>query len=50
MTRDMLQAVKDGAMDALLLYAALISAPFFIAKAFLTRPPGVPFNWRYPSH
>jgi hypothetical protein len=50
MTREMLQAMKDGAMDALWLYAALISAPFFIAKAFVARPSGEPFRWRYPTN
>lgn len=48
MTPEMLQALKEGALDALRLYAALISAPFFIAKAFVTRPAGEPFRWRYP--
>ena len=45
MNRDILQALQQGAMDALRLYAALISAPFSISKAFVMRPSGEPFRW-----
>lgn len=45
MNREILQAIEDGAMNALRLYAALISAPFVISKAFVSRPPGEPFRW-----
>ena len=45
MNREVLQAIEDGALDALRLYAALISAPFSITKAFVMRPPGEPFRW-----
>jgi len=45
MNREILQAIEDGALNALRLYAALISAPFSISKAFVMRPPGEPFRW-----
>jgi hypothetical protein len=45
MNREILQAIEDGAMNALRLYAALISAPFSITKAFVMRTPGEPFRW-----
>jgi hypothetical protein len=50
MNREVLQALKDGAMDALRLYAALISAPFVIMKAFANRPPGEPFRYGSETH
>ena len=45
MNREILQAIEDGAMNALRLYAALFSAPFSITKAFVMRAPGEPFRW-----
>jgi hypothetical protein len=45
MHREILRELKGGALDALRLYAALMSAPFLIAKAFVMRPPGAPFKW-----
>jgi hypothetical protein len=45
MNREILQAMQEGAMNALRLYAALILAPFHISKAFVMRPPGEPFRW-----
>lgn len=45
MNREILQIIEDAAMDVLRLYAALISAPFFITKAFVMRAPGEPFRW-----
>ncbi len=48
MTQEILQALEDGAMNALRLYAALILAPFSIAKAFVMRAPGEQFRW--PQH
>jgi hypothetical protein len=44
MNREILQALEDGAMDALRLCAALISAPFSISKACVMRAPGEPFH------
>lgn len=45
MNREVLQALEDGAVNALRLYVALISAPFCITKAFVMRAPGEPFRW-----
>ena len=42
---DILEALEDGAVNALRLYAALLSAPFSITKAFVMRAPGEPFHW-----
>jgi hypothetical protein len=47
MNREVIKAMEDGAMNALRLYAALLTAPFFISKAFVMRPPGEPFRWRW---
>ncbi len=44
MNREILQVIEDGAMNAHRLYAALISAPFSISKAFVMRAPGEPFR------
>lgn len=35
MTREILRDLEAGAMDALRLYAAIVKAPFFLAKALL---------------
>jgi hypothetical protein len=45
MTQEILRELKEGALDALRLFVALISAPFVIAKEFMMRPPGEPFHW-----
>ena len=39
MIHEILRELKEGALDALRLSAALISAPFVIAREFMTRPP-----------
>jgi hypothetical protein len=49
MNREVIQAIEDGAMNALRLYAALFTAPFYISKAFVMRPPGEPFRWRWDN-
>jgi hypothetical protein len=36
-------------MDALRLYLALLTAPYHIAKAFVTRPSGEPFLWTWEN-
>jgi len=45
MTQEIFRELKEGALDALRLFAALISAPFVIAREFMTRPAGEPFHW-----
>jgi hypothetical protein len=45
MTPEIFRELKEGALDALRLFAALVSAPFIIAREFITRPPGEPFHW-----
>lgn len=45
MNRELIQVAQQSAMDVLRLYAALISAPFTISKAFVSRPRGEPFRW-----
>jgi hypothetical protein len=45
MTRDIFRDLAEGAVDALRLYAALITAPFSVAKAFAMRTPGAPLEW-----
>jgi hypothetical protein len=42
MTREILRDLEAGAMDALRLYAAIVRAPFFVAKALLGRKSGAP--------
>ena len=49
MNREVIQAIENGAMSALRLYAALLTAPYYISKAFVTRPAGEPFRWRWES-
>jgi hypothetical protein len=44
MTREILDELAEGARDALQLYAAIITAPFAVAKAFVMRTPGTPFE------
>jgi len=36
-------------MDALRLYLALLTAPYHISKAFVTRPFGEPFHWTWEN-
>ena len=45
MTQEIFRELKEGALDALRLFVALISAPFVIAREFMMRPPGEPFHW-----
>ena len=45
MTQEIFRELKEGSLDALRLFAALFSAPFIIAREFITRPPGEPFHW-----
>jgi hypothetical protein len=47
MNREVIQAIENGAMNALRLYAALLTAPYYISKAFVMRPAGEPFRWRW---
>jgi hypothetical protein len=45
MREEIFRDVKEGALDAFRLFAALFSAPFVIGKEFMTRPPGESFHW-----
>jgi hypothetical protein len=47
MNREVIQAIENGAMNALRLYAALLTAPYYISKAFVMRPAGEPFRWKW---
>jgi hypothetical protein len=38
-----------GAMDALRFYLALLTAPYHIGKAFVTRPFDEPFHWTWEN-
>jgi hypothetical protein len=49
MNEEAIRAIKMGAMDALRLYFALLTAPYHIAKAFVTRPSGEPFLWTWDN-
>jgi hypothetical protein len=44
MTREIFRPLAEGAIDALLLYIAVITAPFSAAKAFVLRAPRVPLE------
>jgi hypothetical protein len=45
MRSEIFRDLKEGALDALRLFAALFSAPFIIGRDFVMRPPGEPFRW-----
>ena len=49
MNPEVLQAIEMGARDALRLYLALLTAPYHISKAFVTRPSGEPFLWTWDN-
>jgi hypothetical protein len=49
MNQENIRAIEMGAMDALRLYFALLTAPYHIAKAFVTRPSGEPFHWTWDN-
>jgi len=46
MTREIFRPLAEGAIDALWLYVAIITAPFSAAKAFVIRAPRVPLEPR----
>jgi len=49
MNPEIIRAIEMGAMDGLRLYLALLTAPYHIAKAFVTRPSGAPFLWTWEN-
>jgi len=49
MNQENIRAIELGAMNALRLYLALLTAPYHIAKAFVTLPMGEPFLWTWES-
>ena len=49
MNQEIIRAVELGAMNALRLYVALLTAPYHISKAFVTRPMGEPFHWTWDN-
>ncbi len=49
MKREIVQELVAGAMDALRLCAALVTAPYYISKAFVMRPLGEPFHWKWDN-
>ena len=49
MNPEIIRAIQMGAMDALRLYLALLTAPYHIGKAFVTRPSGEPFLWTWDN-
>jgi hypothetical protein len=46
---EIIRAIELGAMNALRLYLALLTAPYHISKAFVTRPMGEPFLWSWDN-
>lgn len=44
-TQEIRQIIKEESGNVLRLYAAFFTAPFYISKAFITRPSGEPFHW-----
>ena len=49
MNQEVVRAIEMGAMDAFRLYLALLTAPYHISKAFMTRPSGEPFLWTWDN-
>jgi hypothetical protein len=49
MNPEIIRAIEFGAMNALRLYLALLTAPYHISKAFVTRPMGEPFHWTWEN-
>jgi hypothetical protein len=49
MNPEVIRALQVGAMDALRLYLALLTAPYHIGKAFVTRPSDEPFHWSWDN-
>lgn len=49
MNPEIIRAIEFGAMNALRLYLALLTAPYHISKAFVTRPPDEPFHWSWDN-
>lgn len=47
MNPEIIRAIQTGAMDALRLYLALLTAPYHIGKAFMARPSDEPFYWSW---
>lgn len=49
MNPEVIRAIEMGAMDALRLYLAMLTAPYHIGKAFVTRPSDQPFHWTWDN-
>jgi len=49
MNPEIIRAIELGAMNALRLYVALLTAPYHISKAFVMRPMGKPFRWTWEN-
>jgi hypothetical protein len=49
MNQENIRAIELGAMNALRLYLTLLTAPYHIAKAFVTLPMGEPFHWTWDN-
>ena len=49
MNPEIIRVIEMGAMDALRLYLALLTAPYHIGKAFVTRPFDQPFHWTWEN-
>jgi hypothetical protein len=49
MNPEIIRAIEMGARDAFRLYLALLTAPYHIGKAFVTRPSGEPFLWTWDN-
>lgn len=47
MNQKLIDEIVSGTMDALRLTAALLTAPYYISKAFVMRPLGEPFHWTW---
>jgi hypothetical protein len=49
MNPEVVRVLQVGAMDALRLYLALLTAPYHIGKAFVTHPSDEPFYWSWDN-
>lgn len=49
MNPEIIRVIEMAAMDAFRLYLALLTAPYHIGKAFVTRPSGEPFLWTWEN-
>ena len=49
MSPTVIHELAAGARDAIRLSVALLTAPYYISKAFVTRPLDEPFHWTWDN-